>query len=41
MANILIIDDEKQVGSFLFYLLQDRGINVTVGYIGADFERLC
>lgn len=41
MANILIIDDEKEVGTFLAYLLQERGHKVTVGYSGADFERLC
>lgn len=40
MANILIIDDEKEVGTFLTYLLEERGHKVTVGYSGADFERL-
>lgn len=41
MANILIIDDEKEVGTFLKYLLEERGHNVTVGYSGADFDMLC
>src|SRR5699024_8879345 len=40
MANILIIDDEKEVGTFLTYLLEERGHKVKVGYSGEDFERL-
>lgn len=40
MAHILIIDDEKEVGTFLKYLLEERGHEVTVGYNGVDFEKL-
>mgnify|MGYP001312239831 FL=1 len=39
MANILIIDDEKEVGNFLSYLLKEKGYNVDVGYSGKDFDK--
>lgn len=40
MTNILIIDDEKEVGSFLTYLFKEKGYCVDVGYSGKDFELL-
>ncbi len=40
MKNILIIDDEKEVGSFLSYLFKEKGYCVDVGYSGKDFELL-
>ena len=38
--QILIIDDEKEVGNFLVHLLTSRGYVVKVGYNGDDFSRL-
>lgn len=40
MGNILIIDDEREVGNFLFYLLTSKGFNVSLGYNGKDFQHL-
>lgn len=37
MANILIVDDEKEVGNFLAHLLSDKGFEVTVVYNGEQF----
>lgn len=39
MAKILIIDDEKEVGTFLSYLFKEKGYEVDVGYSGKDFEQ--
>lgn len=39
MAKILIIDDEKEVGTFLSYLFKEKGYEVDVGYSGRDFEQ--
>lgn len=40
MTHILIIDDEREVGTFLTYLLEEKGFHIDVGYSGADFEKL-
>ncbi|MGE8205600.1 sigma-54-dependent transcriptional regulator [Heyndrickxia sp. NPDC080065] len=40
MANILIIDDEREVGNFLFHLLTSKGFDITIGYSGKDFQQL-
>lgn len=40
MKKILIIDDEREVGTFLTYLFKEKGYDVDVGYSGQDFERL-
>ncbi|WP_017729345.1 sigma-54-dependent transcriptional regulator [Halalkalibacterium ligniniphilum] len=40
MTEILIIDDEREVGNFLFHLLSSKGHNVTLAYSGRDFNRL-
>ncbi|QOY36665.1 sigma-54-dependent transcriptional regulator [Anaerobacillus isosaccharinicus] len=37
MANLLIVDDEREVGNFLAHLLGGRGYHVTVVYSGKDF----
>lgn len=40
MGKILIIDDEKEVATFLTYLFKEKGYDVDVGYNGKDFDRL-
>lgn len=37
MANVLIVDDEREVGNFLFYLLAGKGYEVDVVYNGEQF----
>ncbi len=37
MANLLIVDDEREVGNFLAHLLGGKGYNVTVVYNGNEF----
>ncbi|MFC0562395.1 sigma-54-dependent transcriptional regulator [Halalkalibacter alkalisediminis] len=38
--NILIIDDEVEVGNFLNHLLSSKGYDVSVGYSGTDCNQL-
>ncbi len=40
MGKILIIDDEKEVATFLTYLFKEKGYDVDVGYNGEDFDCL-
>ncbi|TWI57130.1 sigma-54-dependent transcriptional regulator [Halalkalibacter nanhaiisediminis] len=40
MTNILIIDDEREVGNFLTHLLSGSDCHVFVGYSGEDAKRL-
>lgn len=40
MINMLIIDDEKEVGTFLTHLFKDKNYHVDIGYCGEDFEKL-
>ncbi|WHY73845.1 sigma-54-dependent transcriptional regulator [Fictibacillus enclensis] len=40
MINILIIDDEPEVGHFLSYLLSSKGYTVSLGGSGKDFYHL-
>src|SRR5690625_7607348 len=40
MINMLIIDDEKEVGTFLIHLFKDKNYHVDIGYCGEDFEKL-
>ncbi|MDQ0162893.1 sigma-54-dependent transcriptional regulator [Aeribacillus alveayuensis] len=39
MKNILIIDDEKEVGNFFRHLLEEKGYTVKVGLNGEDFKK--
>ncbi|WP_404328264.1 sigma-54-dependent transcriptional regulator [Mesobacillus maritimus] len=39
MANILIVDDEQEIGHFLSYLLSEKDHIVTICMSGADYER--
>ena len=40
MANILVIDDETEVGTFFLHFLEEKGFHVKIGYNGKDFRRL-
>jgi two-component system, NtrC family, response regulator len=40
MKNILVIDDEREVGTFFLHLLEGKGYNVKLGFSGHDFLRL-
>lgn len=40
MANILIVDDDREVGNFLSYFLMEKGLDVYKAYNGKDFQRL-
>lgn len=37
MANLLIVDDEREVGNFLVHLLTGKGYNIDVVYNGQQF----
>ena len=37
MANLLIVDDEREVGNFLVHLLSGKGYNIDVVYNGQQF----
>ena len=37
MANLLIVDDEREVGNFLAHLLGDKGHDISVVYDGKQF----
>lgn len=39
MANLLIVDDEREVGNFLAHLLSGKGYEVKVVYCGEEFYR--
>lgn len=38
MANVLIVDDEREIGHFLSYLLSDKGHQTTTCTTGAEFD---
>lgn len=40
MGNILVIDDEREVGTFFLHLLEEKGYNVKLGFSGKDFSQL-
>jgi len=40
MANILIVDDEQEIGHFLSYLLSEKGHTVTICTNGKDYDRI-
>lgn len=40
MGNILVIDDEREVGTFFQHLLEGRGNKVKLGFSGEDFFQL-
>ncbi|RST72516.1 sigma-54-dependent Fis family transcriptional regulator [Siminovitchia acidinfaciens] len=40
MTNILIVDDDREVGNFLNYFLKEKGLNVYMAYSGKDFCEL-
>lgn len=40
MANIVVIDDEREVGTFFLHLLEGKGHHVKLGLNGKDFSRL-
>lgn len=40
MYNILVIDDEREVGTFFRHFLEEKGYHVTLGFSGKDFSTL-
>ncbi|EZP75325.1 two component sigma-54 specific Fis family transcriptional regulator [Parageobacillus genomosp. 1] len=40
MTNVLIIDDEREVGTFFLHLLEGKGYRVKLGWNGKDFLTL-
>ncbi|WP_144463579.1 sigma-54-dependent transcriptional regulator [Siminovitchia fortis] len=40
MANILVVDDDREVGNFLRYFFKEKGFEVHLAYSGKDFRRL-
>lgn len=38
MAEILIVDDEKEVSTFLSHLLNDKGHSMTICSSGLEFD---
>ncbi|MBE3569585.1 MAG: sigma-54-dependent Fis family transcriptional regulator [Bacillales bacterium] len=40
MANILVIDDEMEVGTFFLHFLEEKGFHVKIGFNGEDFRHL-
>ncbi|GGJ74140.1 two-component system NtrC family response regulator [Anoxybacillus voinovskiensis] len=40
MYDILVIDDEREVGTFFRHLLEEKGYHVTLGFSGKDFSQL-
>ncbi|MBM7713193.1 two-component system NtrC family response regulator [Bacillus thermophilus] len=40
MANILIVDDDREVANFLSYFLKEKNLEVYKAYNGKDFQRL-
>lgn len=40
MANILIVDDDREVANFLSYFLKEKNLDVYKAYSGKDFQRL-
>ncbi|WJQ00934.1 sigma-54 dependent transcriptional regulator [Geobacillus stearothermophilus] len=40
MGNILVIDDEREVGTFFQHLLEGKGNKVKLGFSGKDFFQL-
>jgi two-component system, NtrC family, response regulator len=40
MSYILVIDDEREVGTFFLHLLEGRGYRVKLGFSGKDFSKL-
>lgn len=40
MINMLIVDDEKEVGNFLSHLFKESNYHIDIGYSGKDFEKL-
>ncbi|WP_044749336.1 sigma-54-dependent transcriptional regulator [Bacillus alveayuensis] len=40
MRNILVIDDEREVGTFFLHLLEGKGYHVKLGFSGKDFAKL-
>ncbi|MDQ0214378.1 two-component system NtrC family response regulator [Oikeobacillus pervagus] len=39
MINVLVIDDEKEVGTFFYHLLKDKGYAVTLGHSYKDSQQ--
>lgn len=39
LTNILVVDDDKEVGNFLNFLLKEKGYAVYLAYNGKDFYR--
>ncbi|ANB61328.1 sigma-54-dependent transcriptional regulator [Anoxybacteroides amylolyticum] len=40
MRHILVVDDEREVGTFFRHLLEEKGYHVTLGFSGQDFFQL-
>ncbi len=40
MTNILIVDDDQEVGNFLRYFFMEKGFEVYIAYSGKDFSQL-
>lgn len=40
MGNILVIDDEREVGTFFLHLLEEKGYKVKLGFNRKDFTKL-
>lgn len=40
MENILIVDDDREVGKFLSYFFKEKGLDVYIAFSGNDFRRL-